>query len=800
MFSWFLRTIGIDNAFIENLDDVSIAVQHPDVLIVGFTLLVPLGIFIYIRQKRNLPSTRPFLRATLAATRVIVLALMIIVLAGPYAKLELKNEKKPIVAVLIDQSQSMYLDAGPFAEADARRLAIAAGYRTSDGPLDSEMRREFDRKARLKLLQEVLIAQQPALFEPIRNKFELRFVGFGRNQEVLSIDPAAIKFPDLPPSGGSGTYIGSAIAQVMEEAAGRPVAGIIILSDGENTGGRSPVELAQVCGAAGTPIFVVPVGTANRLKDVAIIDVSTSGQVAAGDTAKVSVTVESQGYDQRTIKVLLRDSGDSKILDTKELILRGTEQQQVELTFKPDTAGARYLTVEIAPQADEDLKNNNADIGFLRVTDAKLKVLYIEGLPRWDYRFLKNAMMRDTGLAGRLGKSPEIVLEAEWRRLPESQQLNVKELPRTLDELSAYHTVILGDVSPKLLSPAFLELLDKAVREKGVGLLIQGGPQHLPHDFDENLLELLPVQINTKARGLFANPAKPFRFELTPDGMLHETMRLHDDVGRNQNTWNQMLPYQWCIAATRPMPAASVVAWNPNIQNNYGKLPLISYHQAGEGRVMLVGTDSTWLWRKNVADRFFYKFWGQSIRFVARRDDAGKKKSWIEVQPVRAQPGEEARIELMAYTGDGTPISQPSLAIQVTGPGVKTTLTLTADPNTKGRYAGAYPVPREGEFKFTFLGSGSTEPAEARIRALPAPEEYRYPNVNRMAMQLIATTSGGKLVELTELPTIVGQLKGEVKKSQLRREATIWDNWLLLTILVVVYSIDVGLRRLSGLS
>ena len=70
---------------------------------------------------------------------------------------------------------------------------------------------------------------------------------------------------------------------------------------------------------------------------------------------------------------------------------------------------------------------------------------------------------------------------------------------------------------------------------------------------------------------------------------------------------------------------------------------------------MFVGTDSTWLWRQNVGDRFFYKFWGQSIRFVARRDEATQKKSWIEVRPVRAQPGEQAQIELMAFAADGSP-------------------------------------------------------------------------------------------------------------------------------------------------
>ncbi len=101
---------------------------------------------------------------------------------------------------------------------------------------------------------------------------------------------------------------------------------------------------------------------------------------------------------------------------------------------------------------------------MLRVSDEKIKVLYIEGLPRWDFRFLKNAMRRDQGLAGRSGNHPEIVLETEWRRLPDADRAKV--LPQTIEELSAYHTVILGDASAKVLNDRFLALLMQAVRKK----------------------------------------------------------------------------------------------------------------------------------------------------------------------------------------------------------------------------------------------------------------------------------------------------------------------------------------------
>ena len=131
---------------------------------------------------------------------------------------------------------------------------------------------------------------------------------------------------------------------MLDDAAGRPVAGLFLFTDGQNTGGRSPAEAAGAAARLGAPVFAVPAGSSARLKDVAIVDVFTSGLVSVGDTASVSVTVESEGFDARPVKVELRDG--EKLLDTKDLTLRDAEQQKVELTFKATEPGAKYLTVD----------------------------------------------------------------------------------------------------------------------------------------------------------------------------------------------------------------------------------------------------------------------------------------------------------------------------------------------------------------------------------------------------------------------------------------------------------------------
>ena len=800
MLPWLLKQLNVAPDLISHLDQVVFAFHYTWVLWVGLPLLVPLAWFIYTWQRRHLPGVPAFLCAVLTLTRVLILAVLVLVLAGPHLKLEYTVKQKPIVAVLFDHSASMELPAGPFdTDEELSRVAAAAGYQTSDGPPDAETRKALNRIGRSKLAQTVLQTSGRSLTESLARKFDLRYYGFSKGLQQLGVNPAKPELPDPPHPAGDATQIGDALDQLRAEAAGRKLVGVLLFSDGQNTGGKSLTEAGRACGDVNTPIFTVPVGPVRQLQDVAVVGLDAASEVSIGDNVRVAATIESRGFDRRVVKVELKE-GD-KLLDSKNVTLSNTEQQHVDLNFKADKAGARYLTVDVPPQPEEAeyLRGNNSDTAFVRVSDEKLKVLYLEGLPRWDFRFLKNAMRRDHGLAGRTEKEPDIVLESEWRRMSDEEK--AAALPRTLDQLAEYHTVILGDVSPRMLDSAFLDLLVKAVRERGVGLIVEAGPLHMPHQFDDRLDALLPVRVKRGAPGEMPRGVPSFRMELAPEGVLHDNMRLYDDVTSNQNAWAQMPPYYWCAAAEKASPGATVLMWNPVQSAAGGKTPLIAQSYAGQGQVLFVGTDSTWLWRQNVGDRFFYKFWGQGIRAVARNDKTTNKKSWLEVRPVRVQPNEEARVELMAFTADGSPRPDPTLTVQMQNGTEIGVIEMTADPDVKGRYTGRFTPKNPGEYRLTYTPDGQAVPVEAKLPVAASPDELKRPNLNRAALEQLAVDSHGKLVELYNLTSLTDDLKEET--TQIQRSpppASLWDNWLTLTLLVVLYSLDVGLRRLRGLS
>jgi len=796
---WFLKSLGVSDEVTQHLDKAELAFQRPAVLWCGLLLLVPIGYFIYRRQKENLSTVPKNIRIALTVTRVLILLVLIGTLAGPYLKIDQRLIRKPIVAVLFDTSQSMQLPAGPFeSEEQLLKLAEVAGYKFDENQIDPETVRALNEISRTQLAQQVVRNSGKTFLEPLQDDYDLQFYSFGGQASPVTFDFSETQSHLDSSENVSSSHIGEAVFRVLDDAAGQQVAGVLLLSDGQNTGGRSPSQAARAASENQTPLFVIPVGSSQPVKDVSIVDVYTSGLVAVGDMVRVHITIESQGFDGQPVRIELKD-GD-ELLDEQERMLQGSEQQQVELTFEAKQPGPRYLTINIPhlPEETGQLRSNNSDTAFVRISEEKLRVLFIDGMPRWDFRFLKNAIRRDHGLAGRTAETPDIVLETEWRRLPDKQKTTA--LPRTLEEIAKYHTIIVGDVSPELLDADFRELLSEAVREQGIGLIVAAGTQAMPFRFDEAFQSLLPVKLKDNTSGTEAPAYKPFRIELSPNGLVHETMRLYDDPGRNRSVWDQMPPYYWCANVERPSAAATVLAWNPGVEGRYGKMPLIAYHYAGDGKVLFLGTDSTWLWRQNVGDRFFYKFWGQSIRFVARRDESAGKKSWIEVQPVRAQPGEEAQIALMAFRADGSPENSPKQSLIVLGPDSRETIELLADPAKEGRYIGKF-IPQEpGVHRLTYEPTAGSPSVEAVMRVLISPEEFRHPNLNRPALELLASATGGATVELPDLASISEMLKGEAEFRELHREATIWDNWLTLLIVMMTYSVDVGIRRLMGLS
>src|SRR5581483_4946789 len=170
-----LSLLGLGDDVLQHLDEAKLTVQHPGLFWVGMALVACAGFVIYIRQRRNLVTVPRSLIVGLSLIRITILAVLVTVLAGPYLKIERRNEKKPIVALLFDDSQSMQLPAGPYTtDSETLRMAQAAGYRPTAGPRSAEAGAFLGPMSRGKLVQTVVQGSGPSFLEPVARKYELR--------------------------------------------------------------------------------------------------------------------------------------------------------------------------------------------------------------------------------------------------------------------------------------------------------------------------------------------------------------------------------------------------------------------------------------------------------------------------------------------------------------------------------------------------------------------------------------------------------------------------------------------------
>ena len=775
---------------------------------------MPIGVYIVLRHRRNLPHVPWGPRTLLSACRIGILLLLVLVLGGPYLRLAEPVEQKPVLAWLQDESESMTLPLGQYDGPALARLAAAAGLvePTKDGSppkLTPQVRKSLLNLTRAEALERVL-AHHEGLLRALADRFDLRRWRFARDLlagaapkgDEANEEADADGDADAGRSDGGDTNLGAALEGAIADAAARPLAGIVLLTDGRSTTGPDPLQVIRrhqevATDSAGVPVWSVPVGSAEPPIDAAVVDAVAPARVARDDTAAVVATVSSHGLDGRTVKVRLLEGETERA--TADLTLQGDRQQRVHLAFHADEPGTRLLTVQVAEQAEEPVKANNRRGLAVEVDEQRWKVLYLEGYPRWDFRFLDHALRRDHGL--------EVTLVMEARLRGEGVQASdlpkAAGLPQDAAALAEYNTVLLGDITPDLLPAPLQEELVRAVTEDGLGLIVQVGPAAMPHAFAGGpLARLLPVKFAPSGQGaertgpgLEAAAFAPFRMAIMATGSLHPALRLYDSASRNRRVWSRMPPFYWAVGADSPAPGATGLA---ELKTAHGTRPLIAEHFAGAGRVLVIGTDATYRWRRNIGDYLFYRFWGQAIRRVARAKQRPAERTWMEVHPSRVEVGESVAVELYAVDIVGRPVNRARLPAKVSrGDSVET--VLLEQGGQAGHYRGTWPAKAVGEYTVSFTDATDTT-VTAAVRVAESGRELVRPAVDRDTLGSLADLSGGGLLELDAIGHLADRLQGESTTVHRVHEEELWDNWLMLLALVGLYCTDVFARRMSGLT
>jgi hypothetical protein len=719
--------------------------------------------------------------------------------------------QKPVVALIVDESDSMELPVGRLPTAGIDAVADAVGLPApADGDGAAEALVEtLGRMSRREFATGFLATQSDRLLASIGESFEVRRYAVAR-RAARRPDAGPAKTPVADPAadigGGADTALGEGIAMALDDASDRVLGGIILVTDGRSTVGVDPLDAVRRAteasgGQPRAPVISVPIGSPEPPADIAVTDVLAAPEVALDDTVSIVATVQSSGLARRPVKVELVD-GDA-VAATVELVLRDGRQQAV-FPWHATKEGTSLLSIRVAPEPEEATPENNTLEFPVEVTSRKAKILVVDAAPRWDLRVLDAGIRRDTGFEPTIVVAGAVQTSAAGAGVaPEG----FAGLPDDVDGWARYDVVFLGDVALADLPRGRQEALVEAVLDRGVGLVFQPGGEHLPKEYTgEPLEELFPVEIDRPAGGsdaaIEAADFRPFRMRVTARGAMHPAFAVSGDAGRNRATWSGMPPFFRAAAAKGAKPAATVLAdvERPGGQaGGDGPVPLVVEMPAGRGRVAWIGTEETFRWRRNVGDALFWRFWGQALRSVARRDDRPFDATWLVVTPNRCEPGSAVFVELNLVDGDRKPVVAAGQSLVVDSPDAPGGKLLLRAASRPGLFSGSFVPTVAGPHAVT-LDRGTAGKLTTELLVAEPTRERAHPGVDRELLRTLADLTAGAVIEAGDAATLPGRLAGGTVETRRQVDDDIWDTWPVLALLVGLYCADIAIRRLSGLS
>lgn len=770
----------------------------PDAWVIAL-IVIPallLGVWwVYRGERGGLTSGA---RTALGAIRLAVLLLLVAILCRPTLTEERVQRENSWVLVLVDDSYSMGI---------SDRYADPAVRQQLESVLGAPYTEETNR---LDLVRAVL-GERSSFVEDLRAKANVRIVSCSNGiQLVADLLRKDERAPPEPPQSvdlaglvlrGRVTRLGDSIYESVNELRGESVAAVVLFSDGQDNGGVvRPEEAAERLARREIPIHTIGVGNAEDPRDIRVFHLDIAEVVLAEDLVPVDFQVASEGFAGESVRAELKLLGEDGRVEQeiRRSVTLGEagEIDTIRLEFRPRMAGRFIARVEIEAQEGELFRENNFEEKPITVLDQKIKVLYVEGPPRYDYRYLMHALVRDPTMESQIllhSADPEYIQESSPGVPP------LDRFPRTREELFEYHVVVLGDVSEQMFTGEQLQWLVEFVDDHGGGVVFLAGRWNMPSQYRGTPLErLFPVELEDAESATYdgGNITQAFNIRLTPEGLEHPVMQLVGDPEENQRLWeftgrvDDSLPgFFWFQRVKRVKRGAVALAVHPESSNiTMEPRPLFAFQYLGRGRTFISLTDDTWRLRKLVGNRWFYRFWGQVIRFTSAGRLLGESKRFsVSTDQREYTLGGSIRVLARALGRDFKPTRDEERELEIERIGTSeppAEVTAIQNPARPEYYEVTLEAKELGEHKVT-LSDGSEEVAHTTYRVVVPQLEYEDPRMDRARLTEIARLSGGSYHEIGETRAVVDEVKPFEKEVPISEERQpLWDTkWLLLAFI-----------------
>ncbi len=607
-------------------------------------------------------------------------------------------------------------------------------------------------------------------------------------REILDVDIRTFGTADRR------TNLFEAVSEAVEKTSG--LLGVVLVSDGDWNEGPPPVSAATRMRVSQIPIFAVPVGSPTRLPDIELISFDAPTFGVAGKTVRFPYTVESSFPRERATEVILRtDSGDEI---RSEVSLNPMGRTNGAILWKPTAVGDTMVSLELPTQPDETQSGNNRLSAPISIREEKLHVLLVESYPRWEYRYLRNALSRDPGV-----ELSCLLFHPQLESVGGGDRDYIKSFPSEIEALSQFDVVFLGDVGldRNQLSEEDCRLLKGIVQHQASGLVFMPGWQGRQLSLQETeLAELYPVVLDpTQPDGWGSRT--PSHFELTQSGQRSLLTKLGDSDDDNRAVWESLPGFQWYAAVEQAVPGAEVLCVHREMTNEFGRIPLLVTRTFGAGKILFMGTDAAWRWRKGVEDKYHYRFWGQVVRWMAyQRNMAKGKRMRLYYSP--DQPHLDRTISLNANVvqPSGEPLQQGDVLARIESPSGKSeTVRFQSTGDEWGAFAGRFTPHEPGQHLITLACKQVESTLDATIYVQGIVEERPGRAARPDVMKELARVSNGRVLDVGEIDLIVSALRSLPEPPPAIRRVQLWSHPLASTIFVVLLGVFWIGRKAVGL-
>lgn len=776
------------------------------ILLVGVT-------WIYRRDGEALTTRQ---RLTLTALRLLVFA----VIAAMLTELSLTVERTglPTIAVMIDTSASMSLQdqyANGTAAANLSKAITLLPGRDAN---------------RLALTQELLTRNNGQLLKDLQRRHQIRLYRFADSAAQLAsgnldespqatngvvtesgesgatapgqpranrFDSALKEIMGLKPD-GEQTRPGAAVKKVVSDLRGTPPAALILFTDGVASVSDADKlsAVAEFVRRKGVQLHLVGLGSDEASKDLLIYDTLVDEVAFVGDPMSFTAKIKSFGYEGKKLLLRLRRDGEEAVLASQEVKAPADGQPlKVDLSYTSSKPGELDLALEIVPLSDETNRQNNLEVRHVSVREEKIRVLLVDGPPRYEFRYLKQLFERD--------KSTELstLLQDADVEYSQEDKTALEHFPVRKEDLAKYDVIVFGDATPATLGASVQENIRDFVREKGGSVVFIAGAQSNPVAFSgtplATLLPFEPANIKVSAESASYDSFHP---SLTLEGQKGNSIfRLGDGEADSLRIWNGLPSLYWFVEIPKTKPGVRVFAEHPLKSGANGKLPIIMMQQVGAGKVLYHATDESWRWRFRRGDLYFGRYWIQAIRYLSRGRLIGKDRTAeLSTDQLVYQRGQGVTLRVR-FVDDKFIPSDPNgvtLTVERKGEG-RQSVKLTRLREAPSIFEGQLSRLTDGSYHAWISQPAFNEAPPSTDFRVEAPLlELQRRSMDKSDMQQAAKQSNGKFYTLDDVDSLPSEIPlGTPIPLQTDNPIPLWNRWEVLSLFAILLTTEWMLRK-----